>query len=241
MWNAPSPDEQRKLIGEHAHRFPLPVRIPVRGDNGAPVSLSFLLGNPTGSQRAPSGPVSPAFAQIVGAVTLGKSDEGDDDELIRDCILFPSLGEFRTARNRWPGIVSDLSRQIATKMGLTAAPVEAFAGEELPESIAPVATSNARAVVRRFSPPGDGGRPHPILLVIDTPDRLRHDAFSEAVNARGADRPALVREFAAGLVLATSAGAAMDVFDRWPGVMVLAVGVALKLAGAAGTAALGEW
>lgn len=241
MWTAPAPDERAALLAEHAHRFPVPVPITVRGDGGAPVRLPFLLGNPTGSLRAPTGRVSPAFAQIIGSINLGK-DEGDDDELARDCVLFPSPAPITAARNRWPGLISEISKQIASKIGLGSTGAEVFAGEEMPAEIAAALEAHPRATCRRFTPPGADGRPVDLLLVIDTPSRVTYDAFTDAMQARDADRVRLAREFAEGATVAVcGAPSAAAIFDRWPGVLVLAVGVAAKLAGAASESRLGEW
>lgn len=241
MWNAPADDERRSLLAEHAHRFPVPCRIPVRGDHGTPVNLTFLLGNPTGALRAPPGAVSPAFAQIIGAVTLGKTDEGDDDELVRDCVLWPDPRQLAAARGRWPGIVAELSKQIARKIGLSESPTDVRRGEDLPASIDEALAGHPSAVVRRLMLPSDRPKPERVLVAIDTPDRLRYDAFSDAINERGADRVKLVREFADGMILAVDGMAPGALCDRWPGAMLLCVGVALKLAGSAGAAAMGEW
>lgn len=239
MWSAPAPDERAALTAAHAHRFPVPVRVTVRGDGGAPLSLPFLLGNPTGALRVPAGRVSPAFAQVIGAINMGR-DEGDDDELIRDCVLYPPPALLAAARNQWPGLVSDLSKQIAAKIGLSSAGAEMFAGEDLPAAVAGLLEAHPRATCRRFTPPGADGRPVDLLLVVDTPSRLAYDAFTEAIAARDADRPKLLREFAEG-VTRLQFGATGDAFDQWPGLLCLVVGIAAKLAATVGESRLGEW
>lgn len=240
MWSAPTPAEREALLLQHAHRFPVAVSVPVRGDAGT-IRLPFLVGNPAGSLRPipPRAPLS--FYKLIGAVTLGR-DEGDDDELVRDCVLWPEPAKVTAARNQWPGIVSELSRLIAGKLGLRGAPEEVFPfGEDIPPPIAEALGAHPRATIRQFAPPGADGKPVEFMLAIDAPSRPAHDAFSEAMQAKDADRVALVRQFADGVAVGSSGPPIAEVFDRWPGVMLLCVGVALKMAGAAGESRLGEW
>lgn len=241
MWTAPPDAERAALLAQHAHRFPVPVPITVRGDRGEPVRLPFLLGNPTGILRPPPARVSPYLAQLIGAVNLGRNED-DDDEAIRDCVLYPPPAQLIAARNRWPGLVADLCKQILAKIGLQSAGAEVFAGEDVPPEIAAALTSHPRAACHRFTPPGADGKPVDLLVVIDTPGRVMHDAFNDAVTARDADRVKLARDFAEGVTVGVhGAASASDVFDRWPGVMLLVVGRAAKLAASVGSARLGEW
>lgn len=237
MWQAPSPDERARLLAEHAHRFPAPVRIPVTGDRGQRQNLSFLLVNPTGALRAYDGKPSPAFSKIIGVFCLGKRDEGDNDELVRDCLLWPEPRQFTAARNRWPGIAVSLAQDAAKKMGLTCDVVE-VADDALPESIAAALASHPRAVARQFKL---AGAAKPVTVAINIPERIQYDAHTEAINERGADRPKLLREFADGMLVAADGATPAEFCDRWPGAMILACNVSVNLAGASGASTLGEW
>lgn len=231
----PSADEVAKLVAQYAYRYPQKAKVPVMGDGGERVMLPLLLGVPSGACRLPSGvKASPAWRVIVeGLLSQNLDGSAISEALVADCVLWPEPKTFALWRDRWPGLGGDVGLAVLRMVGgMSTAIEEPSAVEEPPAPIASLLEQHPRAVWRRLRPPGAT-----FDVVIDTPDSVKFDAFTDAIGKSDADKPALVRDFAEACLLAPIG----DAFDRFPGLAILVAAQARRLGGAQGEIALGEW
>ena len=184
-YDPPSEEDARRLIAEHAHRYPEKASITIGG-----VRLPFIIGNPTGATKGRARDASPAWSDAV-AVTLQikRPDDTQADQLGADCVIWPPPATFNEWCDRWPalsGRVAQLARQkFGGDLGCVSEP--AF-DEKPPESVA-VALVEQSAAVHRIARVGSVR----LDLVVTTPSRPAWDAFTEAVRKPDADAYAAER------------------------------------------------
>ena len=228
----PPPDKLADLLVEHSVRHPEKARLgPLTGDDGAPVFLPILLGNPK--------PDSKAFAAaIAAALRFRPNDDPTGEALVRDCVLWPPRAQWTEWRERWAAIDGVASRALARKLGSNLGVIvdplkSADASEPDEASSIPIPEG---ASWRVLAPPGSGR----IHVAVKPPSDFVWRAFVSMVIKPDADVLKLVREMVAGVVVGSSMP--LDVMlDRWPGIVVALLAVASELAGSAADVILGEW
>lgn len=245
---APTDEEFAALRARCAHRHPEAGGITVIGDHGISIRLPVVLGNPSGSSKAPARTDSPSWEQfIAGLLKLEEAPKDLADSGARDCILWPSPVVWEEWCTRWPAL-ADIAWQAARrKAGFDASGLEEVTfDEKLPVPVHEAAEANPRAALRRFNVKR-AKTSRTILAVIDAPSGPSWRFFLEAMRAPRAERWKLTREMAEGAIRfaydeQTKQPVEADaLFDPLPGLAVL---TALTLSGLAGLAAdveLGEF
>lgn len=242
----PTAAELEQLRAQNAFRHPRSARIPVLGDHGARISLTIVIGNPTGACRLPAGsrPPSPVWRTIVDGILAGRLETGGISDLIAaDCLLWPDAATFNAWRDRWPALPSDVALAALKKVGgAMRVIVEPSVIDAPSEPVAAALAAHPRAVWRKLEPTGAR-----YDAVIDTPDSVKYDAVRDAFDTPGADSIELSRSFAEAQLVACFNAATKEpvrpseIFDRHPGLAVLVAVHAQRLCGAYGEVQLGEW
>jgi hypothetical protein len=245
MIQVPSDEELAAMLAQHAHRFPVRASIPVLGDAGERMRLPLLLGVPSGACRMPAGSrSSPVWKTIVSSILEGSFKAAVIAEhLANDCVLWPDQRICAEWRERWPAIPNDIALAVLRLVGAEVAALgEPSPLEEPPKAIEEVLLEHPRAVWRHMRP-----RDEAYEVVIECPDAVRYDAFSDAIGRADADAMALCREFAEAQVMACVSKASSTpvplgkAFDPHPGLVILVASQARRLGGAQAEVRLGEW
>lgn len=233
----PSEAERAALLAQHAHRHPMPARIPVTGDRGERISLSVLVGNPSGACRpAPGVRPAPVWADMIAALYVRGKHAPSQDDLVADCLLWPDLHTLNAWRERWPAIARDVARAAIQKYGGNC--MDAVAPEALaPKPITDALAADLRAVYRVLRPP------RAVYHVAIAPPSLEsYNLFADSTAKADADHWALLREFAALQTSAIDGAESIALaIERFPGIAISIAQASLDLAGAAEDARMGEW
>lgn len=211
------------IKANQAHRFPELRYFPKPGDDGKPVKLPVVLGNPSGACKMPQGErASKAWGAKV-AQTFG-AGPAEWAPLVADCVLWPPPAVWASWLQRWPALAESVRPALVKKYGGdTDLLGEPGAETEEPPAIAAARSPGTTWV--RFEPKGAV-----IDLVIKTPSSSQWAMFKEAMKAPAADHWALALDMAA-TVTAASTMPTADAFARWPGLALLVNREASYLAG----------
>lgn len=227
----PSPEALAELQLAHAHRFPELARLPVPGEGEATVNLPLLLGIPTGAAKMPEGqPTSSAWARLV-AEALGFRPESDMGEvLVRDCLLWPPPALWRSWCDYWPALEAPALRLVKRKIGYHADAIEApEPGTPKPEGL----KLSSRGLVRFLKPAKSVER----TIGVEPPASDAWRLYLGAVKSPEGDAAKWTRE----IVDEVTGGAAADLLDRYPGLIISLAKSAGYLAGAGAEGELGNW
>lgn len=215
--------DREAIRREQAHRFPELRYFPKPGDDGQPVKLPVVLGNPSGACKMPKGArVSKAWGEKV-AQTFGAADDTDLSQLVTDCILWPPPPIWAEWLQRWPALAESIRPALVRKYGGAADQI----AEPGPDETAPEAIAAARS-------PGDAwvrfkGE---IDLIVKAPTSGQWAMFTEAMKRPAADHWALALDLAMACTVAATHPIA-ETFARWPGLALLVDREASYLAGLA--------
>lgn len=236
-----TPDDEARLRADGG-RWPNKFFIVETGDDGAPVKVPVVLGNPTGTcvledQRL----ASPAWANIVAA-TYGQRAEPDDGELVRDCLLWPPPGAWAQLVDRWPALPQSVTKLIRSKLGWKLDDfVEAPHDYEAPPELVAARARHPRAVLR-VALIGVGERRERVGVVVNAPSSASWRIFLAAVRKKDADHWAIVREYAEAVIVAVDGAPSPGaLLSRWPGLALTVGWTASGLAGVGADVEMGEW
>jgi hypothetical protein len=238
----PTEAELAALLAEHAHRFPEKARFTV-ADGDADVKLPVLLGNPSGACKMPGSLVSPAWDATAAATFKMRPDsEAVTEQLVADCVLWPNGETWLIWVQRWPALPEVVHAAVRQKTGARVAMlVEPKPGETCPDALVPALARVHGAVWRHLKPPGGE-----FTAAISPPDSGAWRMFGDAMKRRDAEHAQLARDLAESCLLATVGSdglvvKAADIFDRWPGMVLLVGLIVAHLAGLTASYELGEW
>lgn len=210
-------EEGDAIKATQAHRFPELRFFPKPGDDGKPIKLPVILGNPSGACKMPEGSrVSKAWQRTVAATFGKKSDAFDYGPLINDCVLWPNPVTWASWCARWPALSDSVRPALVRKYGGAQSLISEPGPEEVgaPEIAAAVASCSGSSWVR-FSPKGGESD-----LVIKAPSSSMWALFTDAMKARDADAWKLALELAETSIAASTRPAA-ELLARWPGLALL--------------------
>ena len=228
----PPPDVVERLVSENSARWPEKFIVGPLVDpaTGARVSLPILLGTPQADSTA-------LDLSIAVALGLRAQPANIDDELVKECLLWPPRSEWARVRKQWPAIDALVSRAIGRKIASTLRSISDIEeGEELPEAIASALTSSPAAVARKLLP----GIGDPVFVVLVPPNHLAWGLYLTEARKPGGKVAKFTRDLVLGCVKASTAKLD-DIFDRWPGLVVACVTTVSALAGLSAEAELGNW
>jgi hypothetical protein len=223
----PTLEEREAIKATQAHRFPELRYFPKPGDDGEPIKLPVILGNPSGACQMPEGAyISKAWAQAVA--TTFNPGKFDHAPLVADCVLWPDPRTWASWTQRWPALASSVRPALARKYGGSPALISE-PGPEItaPAEIAAAQAANPAATWLRFSPKGAV-----VDLVIKSPSSSTWAMFTDAMKQPGAASWKLALELALAVTVASTKPIG-EVIARWPGLPLLIVHEASYLAGLA--------
>lgn len=228
--------EARETIKrDQAHRFPELRYFPKPGDDGRPIKLPVVLGNPSGSCRMPAGSrASKAWGQKV-AQTFGVSNDSRNAQLVADCVLWPPPNVWAEWLQRWPALNDSVFPALVRKYGGASDQVtEPSDDTEAPAAIADARGQHPGSSWIRFEPKGAI-----VDVLVKAPTGTQWALFTEAMKAQSADHWALALDLATACTAASTMPIA-EAFARWPGLALRVNMEASFLAGLATEAEEGE-
>jgi hypothetical protein len=239
----PTDGELAALKAQHAHRFPIPARFTVTGDDDADVSLPVLLGNPSGACKMPlNAPVSSAWDATVAATFKMRPDsESSAAELAADCVLFPDAVTWQAWAARWPALPDVVMLAVRRKTASSLASlVEPARETPRPSHVREALTANPGSVWRTVKPSGRA-----IDVVIAPPDAGLWQMFTDAMKKRDAKHGEIARDMALASMRAVFAEdsspiSADEIVSEWPGLSLLIGLTVSALAGLRADFELGE-
>lgn len=216
LLSPPIESELAQLRAAHPLRFPQSLRVPLVGDDGAPVVAHLVIGNPSGACPGAKD-ARPVWGQFLASVLRGTPEpsmfRGD---LCADVVLYPNpLTEWPQLVARWPGIVGPVAKTVLRKVG---------ALDEMT-----VAVSGGGFV---YSPTAKDRIP----FTVRAPDALTYQANLDAIRS-SAD----LWQTACDVVRASVTMVGLEeTIARWPGFVLQAYTAINNIAGAAAQVELGE-
>lgn len=218
---------REQLKRDQAHRFPELRYFPKPGDDGKPIKLPVVLGNPSGACKMPKGLcASKAWNEKV-AETFGGEKVGWAN-LVADCVLWPAPHIWAAWLERWPALADSVRPALIAKYGGDTDQItEPREDDEAPAAIAEKRAEHPGATWQRFQPKGAT-----VDLLVRAPTSSHWSLFTDAMKRPDADHWALVLDLATGCTVASTMPAA-EAFVRWPGLALLVNREASYLAGLA--------
>jgi hypothetical protein len=225
----PTPEVREAIKATQAHRFPELRYFPKPDDDGKPVRLPVILGNPSGACKMPSGARrSKAWEQSVAATFGATREPFDHGPLVTDCVLWPDGRTWASWLQRWPALADSIRPALVRKYGGSAEMIsEPGSDEEAAPEIADAMAAHPSASWLRFTAKGTV-----VDLVVKAPSSSTWAMFTDAMKRPGAESWALALDLATSCTAAATLPAA-DLYVRWPGLALLVDRQASYLAGLA--------
>lgn len=223
-------EERAALKREQAHRFPELLFFPKPGDDGKPVKLPIVLGNPPGACKMPHGVrVSKLWdekvARTFGALSGGTDDPVPMSQLVAECVMWPSAPVWTEWLERWPALGTSVGPALVHKYGGAMDQVGEPDLSAAPDVIASARADAPGSTFMRFQPKGAT-----VDLLVKAPSSGQWALFTEAMKRPDAGHWDLVLQLATACTAASTMALA-DAFLRWPGLALQIDREAAYLAG----------